>query len=109
LHAAHQPVVLVGTGGSTSILARMECQLEDYDRSRIEATRLSLDRIRWHNEHLWGLPLAQRQEIIGLPRKRADVILAGVAIFEAVMECFGFRELRVSTRGLRFAAVMDGH
>jgi exopolyphosphatase/guanosine-5'-triphosphate,3'-diphosphate pyrophosphatase len=109
LHAAHQPVVLVGTGGSTSILARMECQLEEYDRERIEATRLGLDRVRWHNEHLWSLPLLQRQEIVGLPRKRADVILAGVAILEAVMECLDFGELRVSTRGLRFAAVMDGH
>jgi len=108
LHAAHQPVVLVGTGGSTSILARMEAQLENYDRARIEATRLSLQRVCWHTENLWGLPLAQRQDITGLPRKRADVILAGVAILEAVMECFNFPELRVSTRGLRFAAVMDG-
>jgi exopolyphosphatase/guanosine-5'-triphosphate,3'-diphosphate pyrophosphatase len=106
LHAAHKPVGLVGTGGTTSILARMEAQLEDYDRVRIEAARLSLDRVRWHNERLWELPLARRQDIVGLPRKRADVILAGVAIFEAVMECLGFRELRVSTRGLRFAAVM---
>ena len=109
LHAAHKPVELVGTGGTTSILARMEAELDDYDRARIEATRLSLDRVRWHNERLWELPLAQRQEIVGLPRKRADVILAGAAIFEAVMECLGFRELRISTRGLRFAAVMDGH
>ena len=108
LHTAHQPVLLVGTGGTTSILARMEAQLEDYDRARIEATRLSLQRILWHTENLWGLPLAQRQDITGLPRKRADVILAGVAIFEAVLECFNFPELRVSTRGLRFAAVMDG-
>jgi len=107
LHAAHKPVELVGTGGTTSILARMEAQLDDFDRTRIEATRLSVERVHWHCEHLWGLPLAQRQEIVGLPRKRADVILAGVAIFEAVMECLGFRELRVSTRGLRFAAVMS--
>jgi exopolyphosphatase/guanosine-5'-triphosphate,3'-diphosphate pyrophosphatase len=106
LHAAHRPVELVGTGGTTSILARMESGLDDYDRDRIEATRLSLDRVRWHCEHLWSLPLAPRQEIVGLPRKRADVILPGVAIFEAVMESLGFGELRVSTRGLRFAAVM---
>jgi len=107
IHAANRPVELVGTGGTPSLLARMEAQLEDYDRARIEALRLSRERVRWHNELLWGLPLAQRQDIIGLPRKRADVILTGVAIFEAVMECLGFRELRVSTRGLRFAAVMS--
>lgn len=106
-HAARQPVQLIGTGGTPSLLARMEAKLEDYDRVRIEATRLSRERVRWHNEFLWGLPLAQRQDVIGLPRKRADVILTGVAIFEAVMECLDFGELRVSTRGLRFAAVMS--
>ena len=100
------PTELVGTGGATSILARMEAQLESYDRERIEATRLSLDRIRWHTEHLWGLPLARRQEIVGMPRKRADVMLAGAAIYESVMASFGFQNLRVSTRGLRFAAIM---
>ena len=98
---------LVGTGGTVSILARMEMKLDDFDRDRIEATRLTLERLKWHVEHLWSLPLAERQEIIGLPAKRADVILTGAVIYEAVMEQFGFTELRVSTRGLRFAAVMD--
>jgi exopolyphosphatase/guanosine-5'-triphosphate,3'-diphosphate pyrophosphatase len=101
-------IELVGAGGTTSILARMEARLDDYDRDRIEATRLPLARVRWHRERLWSLPLEERKEIIGLPPKRADVILTGVAIYEAVMEAFDFPELRVSTRGLRFAAVMDG-
>jgi exopolyphosphatase/guanosine-5'-triphosphate,3'-diphosphate pyrophosphatase len=101
-------VQLVGTGGTTSILARMEAGLSEFDRERIEATRLSLERVRWHVSRLWGLPLLQRQQIVGLPPKRADVILTGVLIYREVMEQFGFPELRVSTRGLRFAAVMEG-
>jgi exopolyphosphatase/guanosine-5'-triphosphate,3'-diphosphate pyrophosphatase len=105
--AANAGLQLVGTGGSVSILARMEMNAAEYDRARIEATRLSLDRVQWHVKHLWSMPLAERQEIVGLPRKRADVILTGAAIYEAVMEQFGFAELRVSTRGLRFAAVME--
>jgi exopolyphosphatase/pppGpp-phosphohydrolase len=44
---------------------------------------------------------------VGLPKNRADVILTGVAIYQAVMEQFGFGELRISTRGLRFAVVME--
>lgn len=105
---ARPQVQLVGTGGTTSILARMESELLSYDRERIEATRLSLARVTWHRKRLWRLPLEERKQIIGLPKKRADVILTGVAICEAVMQEFGFNELRVSTRGLRFAAVMDG-
>jgi hypothetical protein len=95
------------SGGTTSILARMEAQIETYDRPRIEATRLSLDRVRWHLRRLWRLPLEERKQIVGLPKNRADIILTGVAIYESIMEHFEFDVLRVSTRGLRFAAVMD--
>lgn len=101
-------LALVGTGGTTSILARLELQLPDYDRARIEATRFTAARVRAHTDRLWALPLAARKGLPGLPPERADVILFGVAIFEAVMETFGIATLRVSTRGLRFAAVRPG-
>jgi len=97
---------LVGTGGTATILARMESKLEDYDRARIEATRLSSQRLRWHVEYLWSLPLQKRKDIVGLPSNRADVILGGILIYEAIMELLAFRELWVSTRGLRFAALL---
>jgi len=99
-------VQLAGTGGTATILARMKLKSDHYDRERIEATRLSLKQVRRHLETLWSLPLAQRKELPGLPKSRADVILSGVLIYTSVMEQFGFSELRVSTRGLRFAAVM---
>ena len=100
-------VQLVGTGGTTSILARMEKKTDRFDRDKIESTVLSFEQVAAHRKHLWRLPLAERKEIPGLPKLRADVILTGVLIYEAVMAEFGFAELRVSTRGLRFAAVMD--
>lgn len=100
-------VQLVGVGGTASILGCMEAGLVAFDRPRLEATRLRAQRVTWHLERLWGLPLEERKQIIGLPKNRADVILMGVAIYQAVMEEFGFRELRISTRGLRFAAVMQ--
>jgi exopolyphosphatase/guanosine-5'-triphosphate,3'-diphosphate pyrophosphatase len=100
-------IKLVGTGGTTSILARIEKKLDRFDREKIERTVLSFAQIVAQRKKLWHLPLDGRKEIPGLPRLRADVILTGVLIYEVVMEEFGFRELRVSTRGLRFAAVMD--
>jgi exopolyphosphatase / guanosine-5'-triphosphate,3'-diphosphate pyrophosphatase len=100
-------IQLVGTGGTTSILARIEKKLERHDREKIEATRLTLGQVKAHRKKLWSLTLEKRKEIVGLPKLRADVILTGVLIYEAVMEEFGFKELRVSTRGLRFAAVMS--
>jgi len=98
---------LVGTGGTTSILARIENRLDRFDREKIERTVLDFDQIVAHRKKLWRLPLAERKEIPGMPKLRADVILTGVLIYEMVMEEFGFKQLRVSTRGLRFAAVME--
>jgi exopolyphosphatase / guanosine-5'-triphosphate,3'-diphosphate pyrophosphatase len=100
------PPLLVGTGGTATILARLEGRLAGFERDQIEATILSQARMSFWVRHLWSHSLAQRKELRGLPAKRADIIIMGVAIYEAVMECFGFSELRVSTRGLRFGALM---
>ncbi|MEO6181787.1 MAG: Ppx/GppA family phosphatase [Verrucomicrobiota bacterium] len=101
-----QRPILVGTGGTATILARMEKGLSDFDREQIEAARLSMDQVKMHLERLWKLSMEERKKIIGLPPKRADVILTGLAIYEATMQRFGLAELRISTRGLRYAAVL---
>jgi exopolyphosphatase/guanosine-5'-triphosphate,3'-diphosphate pyrophosphatase len=105
--AAAVQLRFVGTGGTASILGCMEARLKTFDRERLEAVRLSAERLTWHTNRLWGLPLQERERIPGLPKNRADVILMGAAIYEAVMGQFHLEELRISTRGLRFAAVMD--
>jgi exopolyphosphatase/guanosine-5'-triphosphate,3'-diphosphate pyrophosphatase len=98
---------VVGTGGTASILACMEAKLDRFEREHLEAMRLSLDRVRAQAEHLWSCSLSDRKRIVGLPANRADVILTGAAIYEGVLQSFRFNELRISTRGLRFAAVMQ--
>jgi exopolyphosphatase/guanosine-5'-triphosphate,3'-diphosphate pyrophosphatase len=107
LDPQHGRVQLVGTGGTATILARMQARLTGFQRGRIERARLTRAQVRAHTRKLWRLPLARRRRIPGLPPERADVILMGVLIYEAVMEEFGFPTLRVSTRGLRYAAVLD--
>jgi len=104
---AGHPVTLVGTGGTTTILARMEQKIERFDRARIEGTRLSRQQVLDYMVHLWSLSLENRRKIPGLPANRADVIIMGVAIYEAVMQHFNLPELYVSTRGLRFGALLD--
>lgn len=100
-------LLLVGAGGTASVLAGMETGLNKFDRHKIEDTRLSAERVRYWVDRLWSLPVAARREIPGLPRKRADVMLPGAAIYEAVLGQLHFPELRVTTRGLRFGALME--
>ena len=100
-----QPFIMVGSGGMASILAKMELVDDDYDRERMEAVELPLDRVTAWREVLWGLPFARRREITGLPPKRADVALFGSLIYEQAMRGLGFAFLRVSTRGIRFGVL----
>lgn len=97
--------VLVGTGGTATILARVRLGTNEFDRHAIEALRLSAGELTEVLERLGSMPLAARRQVPGLPPERADVILPGLAILEAVMTRFDLPEFQPSTRGLRFAAL----
>ncbi len=104
---AQRPARLVGTGGTATILARIKLKMADFDRDKIEATSLTSENVRSELEAQWQMTQAQRQNIVGLPPNRSDVILTGAAIYEAIMEQFGFDHLTVSTRGLRYWALLQ--
>ncbi len=97
---------LVGTGGASSLLVSMHLGLNSFQRDLIEATALSRRDVQAQMERLWRLPLAERQHIPGLPPAKADVVLMGAAIHALIMTEFDFDHLLVSTRGLRFAALL---
>jgi exopolyphosphatase/guanosine-5'-triphosphate,3'-diphosphate pyrophosphatase len=97
----------VGTGGTATILARMALHLDSFHRDRIDGAVLSRKQVLEWMVQLWSMSLERRRQIVGLPSGRADIILTGVAIYEAVMGYFDFDELCISTRGLRFGALME--
>lgn len=99
---------MVGIGGTSSVLASIVLGLRHFDRERIEAATLTDEEVRRQLYRLWNLTVEERRRLPGLPPNRTDIILTGVAIYEGFMRIFGFRDLRVSTRGLRFAAVLEG-
>jgi exopolyphosphatase/guanosine-5'-triphosphate,3'-diphosphate pyrophosphatase len=106
-HSARDKVRLIATGGAATILARIQFQLLDYDRAQIEGRCISRERVNAWMQRLWNEPLASRKIIAGMPSKRADIIPMGVAIYEAVMEHFKFSEMHITTRGLRFGALLE--
>lgn len=102
-----ESIRLIGTSGTATILASIHRELPRFDRRRLEGTVLSSTELRRQRRLVWSLPIVKRRKLPGLPANRADVILTGIAIYEAVMEHFGFKALRISTRGLRFGALLD--
>jgi exopolyphosphatase / guanosine-5'-triphosphate,3'-diphosphate pyrophosphatase len=97
----------VGTGGASSLLASMHLGLLAFDREKHESVELTASQVTARLEWIWGLSLTDRKAVPGLPGNKADIILMGVAIHEAVMKCFEVPSMRVSTRGFRFAALME--
>lgn len=102
-----EEALLVGTGGASLILARIKAGLPEFTREQMEGLELTKEEVTAIREKLWSLPLAERRKIPGLPPERADVMLMGAAIYEAVLNSFSLKTLRVSTRGLRYAALLD--
>jgi exopolyphosphatase / guanosine-5'-triphosphate,3'-diphosphate pyrophosphatase len=100
-------IQLVGSGGTASVLCSMHLGLTHFDREAIESVILLRSELQATMHRLWSQPLAERQKTPGLPPDRADVILTGIAIHEVVMDTFDFKILRASTRGIRFAALLE--
>ncbi|MBL68118.1 MAG: phosphatase [Verrucomicrobiales bacterium] len=100
------PGMLVGAGGTPVFLARVLKETDNITSSELESTRLSLSEVQTLNARLWAMPLEQRRRLPGLPANRADVILIGSAIYEAVMLRCGFAELRPTLRGVRYGALL---
>jgi exopolyphosphatase / guanosine-5'-triphosphate,3'-diphosphate pyrophosphatase len=105
-HLGTQTPTLVSTGGAASILARLKWRLLHYDREKIEGTVLTAAELAQETAALWELPLQDRKRLPGMPASRADVIIMGAAILEAATEALGFAEARISTRGLRYGALL---
>lgn len=108
LDVSTTPARLVGTGGASTIMGRILLGLESFERDRLDGAFLPLKDVTALVDRLWSLPLNDRKHIIGLPKKRADVILTGAVIYEQVMSVLGFQGVSVSTRGLRFGGILVG-
>ena len=101
------PGTLIGAGGSPVFLARIFFGRDDLAADEVESLRLSLPEVQSLCDRLWKMSMAQRRALPGLPANRADVILFGAAIYEAVMMRCGFGELRPTLRGVRYGALLD--
>lgn len=93
--------LLVGMGGTVTTMAAVKYGMAKYDPDRVQNSTLTLDDVRSQIADYASKSLAQRREIKGLHPKRADVILAGACILEAVLELTGMKEFIVSDRSLR--------
>src|SRR4029453_11058379 len=94
-------VHLLGTSGTVTTIAGVFLELRRYDRRRIDGCWLSDVEVTTVIERLLGWSYEDRVANACIGAERADLVLAGCAILDAMRRAFPCRRLRVADRGLR--------
>jgi exopolyphosphatase/guanosine-5'-triphosphate,3'-diphosphate pyrophosphatase len=100
-------VQMLGASGTVTTLAGIRMGLERYDRSRVDGTWLPRAEAREISRHLRGLDFAGRAEIACVGRDRADLVIAGCAVLDAIWDLWPVPILRIADRGVREGILFD--
>lgn len=92
---------LLGTSGTVTTLAGVHLDLERYDRRRVDGLWMDRDSVDRMVDKLLGWDFQQRVANPCIGADRADLVLAGCAILEAIRAVWPSDRLRVADRGLR--------
>jgi exopolyphosphatase / guanosine-5'-triphosphate,3'-diphosphate pyrophosphatase len=97
LHNTH----MLGTSGTVTTIAGVHLNLKRYDRNRVDGCWMSAHEINAVVERLLAMSYDERVASPCIGVERADLVLAGCAILEAIRRAFPCPRLRVADRGLR--------
>jgi exopolyphosphatase/guanosine-5'-triphosphate,3'-diphosphate pyrophosphatase len=92
---------MLGTSGTVTTLAGVHLGLKRYDRRRVDGTWLHDDEVGEMIDLLLGMSFDDRVANPCIGADRADLVLAGCAILEAIRRRWRCERLRVADRGLR--------
>lgn len=92
---------LLGTSGTVTTLAGVHLGLERYDRRQVDGLWLTAEESDTLVKRIAGWSFEERVANPCIGSDRADLVLAGCAIFEAIRRVWPARALRVADRGLR--------
>ena len=92
---------MLGTSGTVTTLAGIHLKLARYDRRAVDGSYLSADAIRVVNNQLLAMDCRARAKEPCVGPARADLVLAGCAILDAILRTWPAPGLVVADRGLR--------
>jgi exopolyphosphatase/guanosine-5'-triphosphate,3'-diphosphate pyrophosphatase len=98
---------LIGTSGTVTTLAGVHLDLPRYDRRRVDGLWLSDDEVSAMQAKLLSWDYQSRAANACIGPDRADLVLAGCAILEAIRRRWPSSRMRVADRGLREGLLTD--
>jgi len=97
----------LGTSGTVTTIAGVFLQLRRYDRRRVDGCWLADGEVSQVVAELMAMSFDQRAANPCIGAERADLVLAGCAILDAIRRAFPSRRLRVADRGLREGMLVE--
>jgi exopolyphosphatase / guanosine-5'-triphosphate,3'-diphosphate pyrophosphatase len=98
---------MLGTSGTVTTIAGVHLRLRRYDRRRVDGCWLSDDEVTRVVEELLAMSFEERAANACIGTDRADLVLAGCAILDAIRRSFSCPRLRVADRGLREGMLVE--
>ncbi len=98
---------LVGVAGTVTSLAAMAQALASYDATKVQGYRLGREALARQIARLGSATAVERERMIGLDPRRADVILAGALILDGIAAAARASEVLVSDRGVRWGLLEE--
>lgn len=95
------PLRLLGTSGTVTTLASLHLDLPQYDRRAVDGLIVPADSMRDISTRLSSMAIDRRREVPCIGRERADLVVAGCAILEAILDLWPALRLGVADRGIR--------
>jgi exopolyphosphatase/guanosine-5'-triphosphate,3'-diphosphate pyrophosphatase len=92
---------LLGTSGTVTTLASVHLALPAYDRRAVDGLLMPADSMREVNRMLSGMSIGERAQLPCIGADRADLVVAGCAILEAIMDIWPAKTLGIADRGIR--------
>jgi exopolyphosphatase/guanosine-5'-triphosphate,3'-diphosphate pyrophosphatase len=101
------PHFLVGCGGTFTTLAELMMASKREADVPVAGYRVSQAELRHLRDRLAKVPLRARRSLAGMTPDRADIILAGLTIIDALMKRFRVNTVVVHTRGVRDGLIRE--
>ncbi len=107
-------IQLLGTSGTVTTLASLHLELPAYDRRKVDGCVVPADAMRCISTKLSSQSIRERAAHACIGQERADLVVAGCAILEAILDAWPAEQLKVADRGiregiLRSMMARDGH
>ncbi|MFA9200470.1 MAG: Ppx/GppA phosphatase family protein [Cypionkella sp.] len=99
--ATADDIRLLGTSGTVTTLASLHLELRQYDRRAVDGLIVPAPAMRGISERLSAMAPEERRTLPCIGPDRADLVVAGCAILESIMDIWPADRLGVADRGIR--------